>query len=211
MSISPIPLKPSFFIVRSVKCRCFPTSNMPNHNMQPALLLFSLLLAFSSSALGALMIQETKHGVIGYGIPMYEPLCCYSCHDALSSLYLNCTTFHDEHSDMEGMDMKIKKRMDMGGESMGETSDECRAQDQTWLQTLSYCMKTRCDEEGAGVVQRHVSSFIFLGLPACPSSPSLEVSSCRGCSCSVVTDRPFHLRSFVYTIILNFRLMLASS
>lgn len=115
---------------------------------QAMLFLLSLILLFTSQASAALKLQETKHGVIGYGIPMYKPVCCYACHDALSALYLNCTTFSDDHH--SGMDMKLMKRMDMGGETMADTSVECRASNQVWLQTLAYCISSHCSEEGAG-------------------------------------------------------------
>ncbi|KIV98122.1 hypothetical protein PV10_01802 [Exophiala mesophila] len=112
----------------------------------PSLLLAPVLLPLFRHVSGAVMIQETKHGVIGLGIPMYKPVCCYACHDALSSLNLNCTTFSHGHM---GMDMKLIKRMDMGGDSMAETTDECRASDPTWLATLAYCIHSRCTAEGA--------------------------------------------------------------
>lgn len=115
---------------------------------QLVLLLTGLYLSFTPQVSAALKLQETKHGVIGFGIPMYKPVCCYACHDALSALYLNCTTFSDDHH--SGMDMKLRKRMDMGGETMAETSTECRASDQVWLQTLAYCISSHCTEEGAG-------------------------------------------------------------
>ncbi|KAI4766012.1 hypothetical protein E4T52_11663 [Aureobasidium sp. EXF-3400] len=80
---------------------------------------------------------------------MYTPLCCYSCHDALSTLYLNCTTF-SEDMDMgqSGMDMKLLKRMDMGGESTATTSDACYASDRTWLETFSNCVHDKCSKDG---------------------------------------------------------------
>ncbi|KAG9698940.1 hypothetical protein KCU95_g1801, partial [Aureobasidium melanogenum] len=91
---------------------------------------------------------ETQYGVLGFGIPMYQPLCCYSCHDALSALYLNCTIFPDD-MDMShsGMDMKLIKRMDMGSESMATTSDACYASDRTWLETFSYCIHQKCAQD----------------------------------------------------------------
>ena len=117
--------------------------------MRSALLLCAVFSTLFSAALAALKTQETKRGVIGLGIPMYKPVCCYACHDSLSSLYLNCTTFSSDDSDM-GMEMKLKKRMDMGGDTMAETSDECRTSDQVWLQTLSYCISNRCAADGVG-------------------------------------------------------------
>jgi len=92
---------------------------------------------------------EKQYGLLGFGIPMYEPLCCYSCHDALSSLYLNCTTF-SEDMDMHhgGMDMKLLKRMDMGGESKATTRDACYASDKIWLETFSTCVHDKCSKDG---------------------------------------------------------------
>lgn len=89
----------------------------------------------------------TPQGTIGLGIEMYKPLCCYACHDSLSSLYLNCTSF-SEKMDHSGMDMKLLKRMDMGGESMATTSDACYASDEIWLQTLAYCIEDKCSKDG---------------------------------------------------------------
>lgn len=113
-----------------------------------AALLYSLLLSLLSHPISALTISlaEHTHGVIGYGISMYDPVCCYACHDSLSSLYLNCTTFmSDDMGHMEGM--KLRKRMDMGGE-MAVTSTECRASDPAWVSTIAYCIKDRCTEDG---------------------------------------------------------------
>ena len=51
--------------------------------------------------------------------------------------------------------MKLRKRMDMGGEAMAETSDECRASDQTWLATFAYCVNSHCTEEGVNAGARN--------------------------------------------------------
>ncbi|KAH0370459.1 hypothetical protein KCU65_g2492, partial [Aureobasidium melanogenum] len=104
---------------------------------------FSLPILFAR-----LISAETQYGVLGFGIPMYQPLCCYSCHDALSALCLNCTTFSDD-MDMHhsGMDMKLIKRMDMGGDSMATTNDACYASDRTWLETFSYCIHEKCAQD----------------------------------------------------------------
>lgn len=98
--------------------------------------------------LAGLVSAETQYGVLGFGIPMYQPLCCYSCYDALSTLYLKCTTFsHDMDMHHSGMDMKLIKRMDMGGESMATTSDACYASDQAWLESFSYCIHEKCAQD----------------------------------------------------------------
>ncbi|KAK6002962.1 hypothetical protein QM012_000807 [Aureobasidium pullulans] len=109
----------------------------------PVTVRFALPILFSD-----FVSAETQYGILGFGIPMYQPLCCYSCHDALSALYLECTTFSDDmnmhHSDM---DMKLIKRMDMGGDSMATTSDACYASDRIWLETFSYCVHEKCAQD----------------------------------------------------------------
>lgn len=80
------------------------------------------------------------------GIKMYKPICSYACHDSLSSLYLSCTAF-DSGDSIAGMDMKMKKRMDMGSVE-GTTSSACRANDTVWLQTFAYCIQQHCAADG---------------------------------------------------------------
>ncbi|KAK8045555.1 hypothetical protein PG993_005579 [Apiospora rasikravindrae] len=91
-----------------------------------------------------------QHGIVGFGIDLYQDLCCQACHDALSTLFLSCTTFMDQPeggtsnggmSSMGGMGMD----MDM---PMGMTSDECRATNPPWLQTMAHCIRSRCDADG---------------------------------------------------------------
>ncbi|TLS30911.1 hypothetical protein PpBr36_02590 [Pyricularia pennisetigena] len=77
-------------------------------------------------------------GIVGYGIDLFPDLCCQSCYDSLSKLSLSCTTF-DNSSSMAGMDMSM---------SMSVTSDECRASNLPWLQTMAYCIQQRCDAVG---------------------------------------------------------------
>lgn len=72
------------------------------------------------------------HGLIGYGISMYNPLCAYTCRDVLSSSTLKCS---------EPMDMSGGMGMEM---DMGDTSPECYATDDAFLETLAYCMSTHC-------------------------------------------------------------------
>jgi len=125
--------------------------------------------------LSGLVAAEKQYGVLGFGIAMYQPLCCYSCHDALSALYLNCTTFSEDmgmgHS---GMDMKLRKRMDMGGESAATTSDACYASDKTWLETFSNCVHDKCSKDGVGGDKQSqcFSKLAANGLPV----PSLQAS-----------------------------------
>ncbi|AEO65379.1 uncharacterized protein THITE_2154006 [Thermothielavioides terrestris NRRL 8126] len=89
--------------------------------------------------------QELANGIVGFGISLYPDLCCQACHDSLSSLYLTCTTFTDG-GDMAGMDMRKRDMGDMM--MMGTTSDECRANNTAWLQTMAYCIQQNCDADG---------------------------------------------------------------
>ncbi|KAI4724312.1 hypothetical protein E4T49_07962 [Aureobasidium sp. EXF-10728] len=126
--------------------------------------------------LSSLVTAETQYGVLGFGIPMYQPLCCYSCHDALSALYLNCTTF-SEDMDMHhgGMDMKLLKRMNMGGESMATTSDACYASNRVWLETFSNCVHEKCSKAGVNESKQSLcfSKLAANGLPVSTLQNSL--------------------------------------
>lgn len=82
------------------------------------------------------MVFAGKHGVIGIGIDTHKLVCCCACHDSLSSPYLNCTKFSMESDD--GMSMKM----------MGSTSDSCYASNLPWLETLGYCIRSSCSEDG---------------------------------------------------------------
>lgn len=76
---------------------------------------------------------------------MYNPLCAFTCRDVLSSSELSCS----EHMHGSGMDM------DMGMDSA--TSPECYATDDTFLQTLAYCMSTRCPDLAVWDLERYWS------------------------------------------------------
>ena len=99
--------------------------------MGSSIILFSLPLLF--------LIQysrATENGIVGFGISLYQDLCCQSCHDSLSSLYLSCTTFMWMDMDMD-MDML-----------MGTTSEQCYATNTPWLQTMAYCIQQNCNADG---------------------------------------------------------------
>jgi hypothetical protein len=85
-------------------------------------------------------VSGTENGIVGFGISLYQDLCCQSCHDSLSSLYLSCTTFS------EGDDKSMN--MDMGMDVMETTSDECYAANIPWLQTMAYCIQQNCNADG---------------------------------------------------------------
>jgi hypothetical protein len=80
------------------------------------------------------------HGLIGYGIKMYQPPCAFACQSSISNP-LDCPM--DQH-DMEGMEGMKVKRMSHGGE---KPSPECYANSKPYLQTLAYCMDQRCPDD----------------------------------------------------------------
>lgn len=72
------------------------------------------------------------------------------------------------------MDMKLLKRMDMGSDSMATTSDSCYASDRVWLETLAYCVQTKCSGDG---VSKEKQSQCFANVAASGESvPSLDAS-----------------------------------
>lgn len=83
-----------------------------------------------------------ESGIIGFGLSLYRDLCCQTCYDSLSALYLNCTTFPTR----EGMDMSMDMDMDM--DMMPMTSEECYATNIPWLQTMAYCIQQNCNADG---------------------------------------------------------------
>ena len=68
---------------------------------------------------------------------MYKPPCAFSCRSIISGAMLNCSVMEGGEDSMAGM-----AGMDMGAEFT--TSPECYATDDSFLQTLAYCMSTHC-------------------------------------------------------------------
>lgn len=87
--------------------------------------------------------RAAESGIMGFGLSLYQDLCCQTCHDSLSALYLNCTTFPTH----EGMDMSTDMDMDMEMDMMPMTSDECYATNTPWLQTMAYCIQQNCNAD----------------------------------------------------------------
>ncbi|KAK1826972.1 ferric reductase like transmembrane component-domain-containing protein [Podospora conica] len=99
-----------------------------------AALLATLLLAGTTAADG--------RGLIGFGRNMYYPLCAASCRGALEGAALVCTPHGS---------------VDTGSHSHGATPPDCYASDTAFMQTLAFCMSTRCDraELGADVLETY--------------------------------------------------------
>ncbi|KAF2812738.1 uncharacterized protein BDZ99DRAFT_569364 [Mytilinidion resinicola] len=94
--------------------------------------LFFLVAICLNSLLATAVVSNSRRGhrLISYGITMYKPTCAFACRDTISGSPLNCST--------EEMEMGS---MDMGGASTGP---ECYATDESFLQTLAWCISTHC-------------------------------------------------------------------
>ncbi|KAI0112500.1 ferric reductase like transmembrane component [Nemania sp. FL0031] len=101
-------------------------------------------------------VNAASNGIVGFGIDLYTDLCCQSCRDSLSSLYLSCTTFPDTNSSSSMDGSSMKKRHDDGGsmENVPITSDDCRASSLPWLQTMAYCIQQNCNAVGFGTAKQ---------------------------------------------------------
>ncbi|KAI0433302.1 ferric reductase like transmembrane component-domain-containing protein [Xylaria sp. FL1042] len=100
--------------------------------------------------------NATSNGIVGFGIDIYPDLCCQSCRDSLSALYLSCTTFPDTTNASSTDSSGMKKRHDDGSmdADMPMTSDACRASSQPWLQTMAYCIQQNCNAVGFGITKQ---------------------------------------------------------
>jgi hypothetical protein len=78
------------------------------------------------------------HGLIGYGVNMYHPFCCFACRDVLSASQLSCS---EKEPQMPGMDMASDPYL---------TSAECFTTDDAFLQSLALCISERCANDTRG-------------------------------------------------------------
>lgn len=70
--------------------------------------------------------KRVEHGVLGYGIDALNPACAFACRESISSATLNCS---DVATSPSG---KVS------------TSTNCYTTDDPFLQTLAWCMRSRC-------------------------------------------------------------------
>jgi hypothetical protein len=93
------------------------------------------LTALATAALAMIASAATRynHGFVGLGIDAFEPPCAFACRDSISGATLKCSTVEEMHG-MEGMDM-----------GMATTAPDCYATDDAFLQTLAWCVKSRCE------------------------------------------------------------------
>ncbi|KAH7401163.1 ferric reductase like transmembrane component-domain-containing protein [Phaeosphaeria sp. MPI-PUGE-AT-0046c] len=94
--------------------------------------LFSL---FLGPAVAHISQGRTQHGLIGYGITMYDPGCAAACRDTVSSWMLDCGDAGNGGASHHG-------------EMHHETpSPLCYATNDPFLQTLALCMNMHCEGE----------------------------------------------------------------
>ncbi|USP76285.1 ferric reductase-like transmembrane component [Curvularia clavata] len=98
----------------------------------------NLLRLFLLSATPVARSHLTSNYFPGYGFAWYDPNCGFSCYNAVSSTRLSCPTADTlaGHSMGMGMDM-----------ATGAPTPGCRAQSLPFLETIAYCMSTRCDTD----------------------------------------------------------------
>lgn len=99
--------------------------------------LFGLLLAVAKADDSE---KRHGHGVIGYGITMYDPPCAFACRDTTQGWMLDCA----DTDSGGGHEMTVMKRME-GMDDMEMPSPECYADNDPYLQTLAWCISTHCD------------------------------------------------------------------
>ncbi|KAH7012552.1 uncharacterized protein B0I36DRAFT_369704 [Microdochium trichocladiopsis] len=89
-------------------------------------------------------------GFVGKGITMFRPTCASACRDSLSTYRLNCSTvIHDMQGsatrhDTSSRTPSANKRALNNGSVMFVTSPSCYATDTAYLQSVAYCINTRC-------------------------------------------------------------------
>lgn len=102
----------------------------------------SIIMLIALFVLGICHVTVADNGTIGFGLTMYQGLCCQACHDSLSSLCLSYTTFKND----DEISMKVSMSTGMAMKVM--ISDQYYATNMPWLQTMAYCIKQNCDADG---------------------------------------------------------------
>ncbi|KAF2856500.1 ferric reductase-like protein transmembrane component 4 [Plenodomus tracheiphilus IPT5] len=101
--------------------------------------LFLLALAATGAlAMGDGATQRRNYGLVGYGINAFHPRCAFACRDSIAGATLNCS----ETMDMDGMDPMVM------------TEPDCYATDDIFLQTLAWCISSRCKDVAAWKLEK---------------------------------------------------------
>ncbi|KAH9868177.1 hypothetical protein J1614_007249 [Plenodomus biglobosus] len=89
-------------------------------------------------AMGDGPAKRRRHGLIGYGIPVFNPPCAFACRDAIAGATLQCSLVTEMH----------------GMEPMVTTEPACYASDDAFLQTLAWCVSTHCKQVAAWQLEK---------------------------------------------------------
>jgi hypothetical protein len=82
---------------------------------------------------------STGTGLIGYGIPMWQPSCAYACQRVLALSPLECSEHHSGARD------NLQRRH--GGHAANfATSPDCFNHDRAFLLSLAWCLHQQCSE-----------------------------------------------------------------
>jgi hypothetical protein len=80
----------------------------------------------------------TSNKFPGYGFAWYDPNCGFSCYNAASSTRLSCPATDSAGSHSMDMDMDM---------ASGPSTPSCQAQNLPFLESMAYCMSTRCSAD----------------------------------------------------------------
>jgi hypothetical protein len=97
-----------------------------------------LLWLFIISATPFAHSHLTSNNFPGYGFSWYSPNCGFSCYNSVSSASLSCPATDSSDGHSMGMDMDM---------AAGAPTPSCQAQNLPFLQTIAYCMSTRCSAD----------------------------------------------------------------
>jgi hypothetical protein len=106
---------------------------------------------FSLLSLTHAVTPRTRHGLIGYGIMLYQPACAHACDNSISAP-LNCSI--GRTNDQTTISKKLLMRDDDLQTTSGDEwtvsatpSPECKSTNQNYLETLAYCIKQFCPDK----------------------------------------------------------------
>ncbi|KAL6885680.1 ferric-chelate reductase [Trichoderma evansii] len=104
------------------------------HLQRPIVASLMLILPFSV-ALTARK-HDTGSGLIGLGLKLYEPHCAFACLYCIKPL-LNCTTVGNSNNSSTGSRWILTQN----------PTTKCKQQNKFYMQTVAWCIKTRCEQE----------------------------------------------------------------
>lgn len=123
-----------------VICLYEPDALVHFQHMKMLVKLLSTLLCTSVAA-AETTTGRPRHGLIGYGINMYNPICASACGRA-APMYLYCA----DGVSSSGGGMSMIAINDTTNVTATESpSAECMANNIPYLQTVAYCIHERCD------------------------------------------------------------------